>query len=630
MKHHVFALAVVSAALLAVGETQIVRSGKTSHAVNRSIFGVNQLSYGKWSYEFTAPNGKVNPEMTTILKDIGVKAMRYPGGCGGTHSYNWKVSAGLVPGKRYSLQLMEFLKCCEEIGAEPILGLSGLRGTPEEAAEFVEFLNSPNDGTHPMAAERARLGHPAPYRVRLVEYGNETYDNGHKKADSAKPMNGKVYAANYLAFRDAMKKVDPSIQLGVVTLGDAGNYWDGAIHAACGNNIDFLIIHTYAGAAPVPPKDFPRLFSRQEAITSRIAKARERFGRADLPVVITEFNTNFATHKTLAAALVNAEALMAFAADPGVLHADYWQFVNEGFGMVRGKPGTYVLRPNALAFRVFTRHTLDKLIPCTVKQNLTATDTGMKLTQEEKDREYFGLKKRRWFTHKDSRFRFKQHPDDTMEAEFLTDEEMNFFHASVKIGEIEPGNDYDWKLEAEISVQGMQNTSGFALQFGDGRGWNATRSSVSTPTTLAADWIPVECVYTPLADTKSLSIQLRRVAGGGKGIARVRNVRIHRIERGAVERPTIGAQLTASADGKTRALVLVNRTCESEDIVFGVPDAEKCAIEAETLTAPSPWTNNEESADAVKIVPLQFKREGKAIRLTLPPHSLAGVKCQAE
>ena len=41
---------------------------------------------------------------------------------------------------------------------------------PEEAAELVEFLNSPADDAHPWAKRRAELGHPAPYKVRYFEW----------------------------------------------------------------------------------------------------------------------------------------------------------------------------------------------------------------------------------------------------------------------------------------------------------------------------------------------------------------------------------------------------------------------------------------------------------------------------
>jgi len=635
-------LLAASAAVSLPGATRLVPANAPAHDIRRAVFGVNQLSYGKWSYNFTSPRGTVNPEMKTILKEIGVKAMRYPGGCGGTHAYEWKVSAGLVKGRRYSLQLLEFLACCEEIGAEPILAVSGLRGTPEEAAEFVEFLNAPNDGRHPRAAERARLGHPAPYGVKWIEYGNETYDNGHKPADPKRPMNGRVYGANYVAFRRAMKAADPNVQLGAVMLGDSGDYWDNAIFKAAGEDIDFLIVHTYCGAAETPDADFPRLFGRQEQIRKRLASVCARCARKDVPVLVTEFNTDFATHKTLTAALVNAEALMAFLADPRVANADYWQFVNEGFGMVRGEPGAFVKRPNALCYEIVSRHTLDRWTPVALEQPRPAAPDVKRLTEAEKAKEWFGLNPRGWYwPKKDTRFRFTLHPDGVFETEFLTDDEMNFYHASIGLGKIPPGNECDWKIEAEVRVEGMENTGGFGFQFGDGRGFNATHSIVSPPPTLSRDWTTLEAVYTPLKDTKSLKLQLRRIAGGGKGKAFIRNLRLHRVERGAVERPTVGAQLTLSKDGRRVACVLVNRTVKPEEITLDLAaftesvflgfGGLRCArVTAEALTGPSPWATNEQTPDTVRIVPLAAATDGRAVTFTLPPHALAGVTVELE
>ena len=155
-------------------DTSIRIENGTEKPVTPEVLGVNQLAYGRDSYGFLLPGkNTVQPEMTQILKEIGVRSMRYPGGCGGTHMYDWKKSAGMKGGYQ-GLGLLQFLKVCEETGAEPMLGISAFRGTPEEAAEFVEFLNAPDDGKSKWAAARVKLGHPEPYNIRYIEYGNET------------------------------------------------------------------------------------------------------------------------------------------------------------------------------------------------------------------------------------------------------------------------------------------------------------------------------------------------------------------------------------------------------------------------------------------------------------------------
>ena len=72
-------------------ETSIRIENGTEKPVTPEVLGVNQLAYGRDSYGFLLPGKKtVQPEMAQILKEIGVRSMRYPGGCGGTHMYDWK------------------------------------------------------------------------------------------------------------------------------------------------------------------------------------------------------------------------------------------------------------------------------------------------------------------------------------------------------------------------------------------------------------------------------------------------------------------------------------------------------------------------------------------------------------
>ena len=148
------ALLLLSAFLPVFGDSQLRITSEKPIPVRRELLGVNQLGYGD-GYGLVVPRThKVVPELVQLLKESGFASQRYPGGCGATHTFNWKVAAGLE-GRKPVLGLMEFLNLCEATSMMPILSISGFRGSPEEAAELVEFLNSPADDAHPWAKRRS-------------------------------------------------------------------------------------------------------------------------------------------------------------------------------------------------------------------------------------------------------------------------------------------------------------------------------------------------------------------------------------------------------------------------------------------------------------------------------------------
>ena len=81
--------------------------------------------------------------------------------------------------------LLEYLRWCEELQMEPVLGvfagyaLLGERlSSPEDLAPFVqesleEIEYIVGDASTPWGARRAQDGHPAPFKLRYVEIGNE-------------------------------------------------------------------------------------------------------------------------------------------------------------------------------------------------------------------------------------------------------------------------------------------------------------------------------------------------------------------------------------------------------------------------------------------------------------------------
>lgn len=610
-------------------ETSIRIENGTEKPVTPEVLGVNQLAYGRDSYGFLLPGKKtVQPEMAQILKEIGVRSMRYPGGCGGTHMYDWKKSAGMKGGYQ-GLGLLQFLKVCEETGAEPMLGISAFRGTPEEAAEFVEFLNAPDDGKSKWAAARVKLGHPEPYNIRYIEYGNETYHGNHYVKPQQRVL-PEEYARNYLAFRKAMKAVDPKIQLGLVL---SGKYWDTPIFRIVGNEFDFVIHHFYHGVQPFAETEYIENFSGAERFRKEVDTIRRNIPRPDLKIAITEFNSTRTRHHTLTAALFNASLLQAYLETPGIFAAHYWQFCNEGFGMVRGrKPGEIVKRPNALMYELFSANLLDRLVPIQIEGRMTPVRTVQhKLTEAEKTVNLFQNSKWYW-SNKTENAKMQILPGNVLKVEFLNDYPMNFFHIGIR-GKAPKGDSCAYRLTAEIRTEGMETTSGAQLQFGDGRGWDRTQSITNTTPVLSNSWTPVTAYYkNPLSDIKTLEIKVRRITGGGKGAIYIRNLKVTQEPRASDSDKVVAGMLTASKDGKTLALLLTNRSFSPETVTFdpatgtAFRNAAVSEVSAQALTGPDAYADNETKPDNVAIVPVKTTHSGSKIRLRLPPHSLTGVR----
>ncbi len=615
----------------AFAESQLEISGAAPIPVRRELLGVNQLAYGD-GYGLVLPGTHtVAPELVQLLRESGLRAQRYPGGCGGTHNFNWKEAAGLV-GKKPALGLLEFLNLCEETDMTPILGISAFRGSPEEAAELVEFLNAPDDGNHPWAKRRAVLGHPAPYNVTLFEYGNESYHGNHYIRPAPATVAPEKYARDYLMFRRAMRAADPRIRLGVVLDGPSGfgeSGWNEPVLAGIGKNFDFLIPHLYTVVRGYAPGEYHRNFLEQrQRFRGTIESCRrhaEKAGVAELKLANTEFNTDLRSHANLTGALLNAEWLRMFCYAPEFFTAHYWQFVNEAWGMVRNRKAPYLKRPNYLMMQLFSRYLLDELLT----PEITGPGFGRGFPEAEKlsgtERNRNLLPELRWKQVPGEHYRMAELPDGVLEVEFTDDTPMNFFHAS-KSFPADPR--YGYRLTGEIRVEGMRGSSGAALEIGDGRGWEATRSAANTRSVLASGWTPVSVDYVPLPDLSGLTIKARRHQGGGGGKMYFRNLRVTRFAPEPESVTAVEATVSRSADGKRIAVIAINRSLAPEELTIRIPGVRP--VSAEVLTGPSPQSDNETVPDTVKVIPLEVRAVPEGVRTTLPPHSLAGIMLSPE
>ncbi|HEU5401252.1 MAG TPA: alpha-N-arabinofuranosidase, partial [Terriglobales bacterium] len=100
----------------------------------------------------------------------------------------------------------EFAEFCKLIGVEPYISVNAGLGDAHSAAQEVEYMNGAV--STPMGALRAKNGHPAPYRVRYWNIGNEPWGSWQIGRTDLK-----YFMLKHNDFAKAMRKVDPSIIL---------------------------------------------------------------------------------------------------------------------------------------------------------------------------------------------------------------------------------------------------------------------------------------------------------------------------------------------------------------------------------------------------------------------------------
>jgi alpha-N-arabinofuranosidase len=205
---------------------------------------------------WTLDGKRLRPDTMDLIKQLNPPMIRYPGG-NFASGYHWEDGIGRKESRprRHDVAWQaeesnqvgtdEFLSFCEEIGTEPYLVVNDGSGTPEEAAQWVAYCNSPEQTE--AGKLRAANGHPLPYHVKYWGVGNEVWGAWQIGTTSAKE-----YVNRMKRFIVAMKKVDPSIK--IIAVGnhpltddpdDPAFLWNKEVLERSGELIDFLSWHIY-------------------------------------------------------------------------------------------------------------------------------------------------------------------------------------------------------------------------------------------------------------------------------------------------------------------------------------------------------------------------------------------------
>jgi len=627
----------------------IVDFAETTGKINPNIFGHNFLGHkSKWKpFNKYADYGaglwdgkwdrKPNPAVIDLAKGIGIKAARFPGGCG-THHYDWKQAVG-SDREHFKFGIDEFLQVCEEIRAEPVMTVSYFTGDAQDAAELVEYTKG---------------------RVKYFEIGNEVWHGDNRTIEHVDP---EEYAERYLRYFSAMKTVDPDVKIGVI-LGPPE--WNSKVLEIVKDKIDFGVMHLYS--SPIFPLKKLSEFStrdiflpllakpilREEVILSNVYDLLKTAVGQPVGLAITEYNAFFAQEKpvpyrhSLGTALLNAELIKIFMKpDYNILLANHWNFMNEYWGLVaNGFDGTsrtfknpYYKRPNYYVFEMYHKYFGEILLKSHVQSkyfDITKYSPLVKLVNRIKTGVVVGdnLLVRDWeigtIEGIDAESR-----NGTLKVNFINPMKFNYYHA-IKKTKVEPATYY--KLSGYIRVEQLEADPGACLEVQDGRGWSKTRSAISTQKIKGtADWQYVETIYKTLSDAQSVKVIARRIGETGplKGKAYFKNVKLEKfIPDIDTKIPYLSVNASKSKDGDKVYLMVVNKNLESEmtaaiELRDFIPAAK---LDAWILNGPAVDSTNEVDHDNVKVTHRDFeiwnRKTGPkdTFTYTFEPHSLTAIE----
>jgi alpha-N-arabinofuranosidase len=209
-----------------------------------------------------------DPDVIRLTRESQLPILRYPGG-NFASGYHWKDGIGPRDKRKSTMNRPwnmieynhvgtdEFMAFCKAAGAEPMICVNAGDGTPEEAAEWLEYCNGSTDTKY--GAMRAENGHPEPYNVVYWEIGNELY--GRWQIGHCTP---EEYAERYERFYKAMKAVDPNIE---IIANGQDSKWNAPIIQRKPDILRSLSIHTLIGGGTPEDADPEEVFQSLMAYT---------------------------------------------------------------------------------------------------------------------------------------------------------------------------------------------------------------------------------------------------------------------------------------------------------------------------------------------------------------------------
>lgn len=231
-------------------------ASKPGAVIDRHVFGQFAEHLGSGIYggiwvgkESTIPNTRgIRNDVVVALKALKVPNVRWPGGCF-ADQYNWRRGVGperkpAGAGEPNTFGTDEFMDFAQQIGTDAYISVNLGSSTAQDADEWLEYMTSSTD--HALGAERAKNGHPEPYKVAILGLGNESWDCGGA-------MSADFYVNEMKRFSHFVHSYNPAQPMKRVAVGPSGDdtsYTEAVMKAWKGRSwswdIEGLSLHFYA------------------------------------------------------------------------------------------------------------------------------------------------------------------------------------------------------------------------------------------------------------------------------------------------------------------------------------------------------------------------------------------------
>lgn len=229
-----------------VGEIEKNIFGSFIEHMGRSVYGGFYDPAHK-----TANASGFREDVISAIRELNISVVRYPGG-NFVSGYDWKNGIGKDRKPCFELAwkeiesnkvgVDEFMEFAEQCDFEPMMAVNLGTGSPQSAAELVEYCNGSASGR--WSDQRIENGHAKSYGIKKWCLGNEM--DGDWQISS---LPAQEYAQKALTAARMMRRIDPTLEL--IACGSSNNFiasypsWDRIVLETLYDEVDYLSVHTY-------------------------------------------------------------------------------------------------------------------------------------------------------------------------------------------------------------------------------------------------------------------------------------------------------------------------------------------------------------------------------------------------
>jgi alpha-N-arabinofuranosidase len=234
-----------------------IRADQPGAKIDRNIYGQFAEHLGRGIYEgvWVGEDSKIpntrgyRSDVVAALKKLRVPVVRWPGGCF-ADEYHWREGIGPRAQRPVKINTTwggveetnafgthEFLNFAELIGADAYVAGNVGSGSPQEMAEWVEYITSDTKST--LAELRRKNGRDKPWRLPYFGIGNETWGCGGN-------MRPEYFTDQYRQFQTFIKAPPDNTPVKIASGANSDDYnWTEVMMSQAARHMDAYSMHYY-------------------------------------------------------------------------------------------------------------------------------------------------------------------------------------------------------------------------------------------------------------------------------------------------------------------------------------------------------------------------------------------------